>query len=233
MLLFHESGHIDRPWQQFETLDPRSNDLVHALDKNGIDALRRAERFSEYAPAPGGTFKHQLMVSCITASIELGAKERGWRYIAQHELLARAGTALVTDMDGPLRPDAMFALDMGGKFMVFFLEADRATEPLSTKNIRKSWGRNVAQYRELIGRGHYRKKFSLKAPAVLLNVTISNTRLDSMTGVVQDEFPGGCAYMLGHACPEFGSYFRPPCVMNLLDVPWKRAGYPPFIIGAH
>ena len=230
-LLFHEACVIDRPFRQFETLDPRSNELVHALTKNGIDILKEASLYSRYAPAPSGTFRHRLMVSCITASIELGARRRGWRYIPQHALLDRAKTELAINIDGLLRPDALFALEMAGKYLAFFLEADRATEPLETKNIRKSFRRTVGQYRKLIGEGLYREKFGLKANAVLLNITVSKKRRDHMVKMIGELSPKACPYFLNHCLPEFGSLFKPPPVMDLMDIAWRRESLSAYKIG--
>lgn len=230
-LLFHEAGVIDRPSRQFETLDPRSNELVHALSPKGIDILKEAGLHSDYAVVPGGPFRHRLMVSCITASIELGAKERGWRYIPQHKLLERAQTTLVIDIDGLLRPDALFALEMAGKYLIFFLEADRATEPLETKHIRKSFRRTVEQYRELIGQGRYREKFRLKANALLLNITVSKVRLDHMMRMIDEVYSKACPYLLNYHLPEFASLFKPPPVMDLLGAVWGRAGQSEYRIG--
>jgi hypothetical protein len=231
-LLFHEHPpHIERSFRQFETLDPRGNELVHELTEHSVAALKEAGLWSAYAPSPGGTFKHQFMVSCITASIELNARKKGWRYIPQHELLQRAETELAIDIHGLLRPDALFALEIGGKYLIFFLEADRAAEPLDTRNIRKSFRRNVEQYRQLIGNEVYKDKFNLKARALLLNVTVSEKRRDHMIKMVDEIFPQGCTYILSHALPEFGRYFKPPRTMNLLDVRWQRAGNPAYRIG--
>lgn len=237
-LLFHEKNtqhdgtYIERPFKQFETLDPRANELVHALTPRAIDALKEAGNFSRYAPKTSGTFKHQLMASCITASIELNARERGWEYIPQHELLERAQTELVVDVDGLLRPDAFFALNMNGKYMAFFLEADRATEPLNTLSIRKSWRHNVHQYRILIGRHVYKEVFNLKTNAVSLNVTNSKKRCANMIKIIDSASPNGCSYILSHHLEEFGSYFKPPKMLNLLDVVWQRSRRPGYVIGS-
>lgn len=231
-LLFHENpSYIDRPFRQFETLDPRGNELVHALTEHSVVALKELGLWSAYAPNPGGPFRHQLMVSCITASIELNAHEKGWRYIPQHQLLERAGTELAVEIGGLLRPDALFALEIEGKYLVFFLEADRATEPLGTRDIRKSFRHNVEQYRRLIGNEFYKEKFNLKASALLLNVTVSEKRRDHMTKMVAQFHPHGCTYILSHALPAFGTYFKPPRIMNLLDVKWQRASNPEYQIG--
>jgi hypothetical protein len=231
-LLFHEADLIDRPFRQFETLDPRSNELVHALSKTGADMLKEAGLFSRYAPASNGPFRHRLMVSCITASVELEAKTKGWRYLSQQELLERAQTTLAIDIDGLLRPDALFALEMAGKYLAFFLEADRATEPLETKNIRKSFGRTVEQYRKLIGEELYKKKFRLNANALLLNVTVSKKRLEHMVATIGKTYSKGCPYILNQYFPEFGQLFKPPPAMKPIASSWERAGYTAFKIGA-
>jgi hypothetical protein len=230
--LYHEGQYLERPFKQFETLDPRANEIVHSLSKNGEQVLKEAEMWHEHSPSHTGNFKHAVMTACITASFELGARERGFRYIHQHELLQRAQTRLEVDVDGILIPDGLFALEMNDRFMVFFLEVDRGTEPLETKRIRKSWKRNVQQYKKLLGSGLYKGVFKLKAQAVLLNVTISQARLARMIDVIQKEFVGGCPYILNHAILEFGAYFKPPSIMALMEIPWQRAGYPPYRISA-
>ncbi len=229
--LFHERNtehggpYLERPFQQFETLDPRRNELIHALFKHGRAALEETGALSKFAPAVTGPFKHQIMVSCITASIALQARTLGFRYIAQHELLERVQTELRIRVDGDLRPDAFFALEIAGKYIAFFVEADRGTEPLRTGSVRKSWQRTIRQYRSLLGDGLYREVFRLKAPAVLLNVTVSEKRLNTMAKMLQQEFPNGCPYILNHMLPEFGRVLRPPKLLDLLDIEWARAGH--------
>jgi hypothetical protein len=227
--LFHEGRYLERPYQQFDTRTSHWNELVHGLSQGGVEFLKDEGRYTRHAPHPSGPFKHQLMVSSVTASFELGARSAGIRYIPQHEILVRSGNELAVSIDnGLLRPDAVFALEIGGKYVVYFLEADRGTEPLrnssTSKAFRKSWQRNVEQYRALIGRKIYRDYFKLNAPAVLLNVTISRERMDHMVEVLGEEFPRGCHYMLNYAFPEFGGTFKPPKMMDLLSVSWARFG---------
>ena len=234
--LFHERNtehggpYLVRPFQQFETLDPRRNELIHALSPHGRAALEEAGTFSKFAPVATGPFKHQLMVSCVTASIALQAGKLEFRYIAQHELLDRAQTELRIRVDGDLRPDAFFALEMQGKYIALFVEADRGTEPLATDSARKSWQRTIRQYRRLVGDDLYREVFRLKAPAVMLNITVSERRLDAMMKVLRGEFPNGCPYILNLALPEFGRVLRPPKLLDLLDGEWARAGHPTYRI---
>lgn len=229
--LFHEGRYVTRPQQQFNTLDARWNELVHEITPAGIDALKDVDLYLPHAPKHGGPWKHKLMVSCITASFELNAREAGIRYIPQHEILKRSGKELLIHIDGGvLRPDALFALEIEGKYVVYFLEADRGTEPLSTSASRKSWNRNIAQYRKLIGHKVYCNYFNLEAPAVLLNVTISNSRRDAMVRVIGHEYPRGCSYIVNYALPEFNEVFRPPREMDMLSVSWERAEYPNYTI---
>ena len=225
--LFHEGAYVTRPRQQFNTKDAHWNELVHQIAPTGEDVLKERGLWQKRAPRTTGPFKHQLMVSCITASFELNAKAAGIRYIHQHEILERSNNDLLVEIDGGiLRPDGLFALEIDGKYVVYFLEADRGTEPLSTDASRKSWNRNIAQYRKLIGHKVYRNYFNLEAPAVLLNVTISNSRRDAMVRVIGHEYPRGCSYIFNYALPEFNEVFRPPREMEMLSVSWERAEYP-------
>jgi hypothetical protein len=67
----HNGTYLDRPWQQFETLDARQNDLVYDLTPQSIRVLKAQGLWSDDAPHPGGSWKHTYMTAAITASIEL------------------------------------------------------------------------------------------------------------------------------------------------------------------
>ena len=120
------------------------------------------------------------MVSCITASIEVGANSLATdniRYIFQDEILARGGytlsfpvtiTANGTTITKQLMPDGLFGLEYTSvekKYYRFFLiEADRSTEPDTASTLdRKSYTRTILQYREFVGKGLYKEALGLSA----------------------------------------------------------------------
>ena len=244
--LYHEGALLSKPGKQFDTMDARYNQLVYDLNENSIQVLRAEGRFSDHAPTCSGPWKHRVMVSCITASMELATYDINIRYIPQHEVLAQLGTSLrvpitirndklARDEQHDLIPDAMFGLeydDHGRKSYIFYLvEADRGTEPLRVKNLaRKSYLRSIQQYRKLIGGKQYKSHFRLNAGLLVLNVTTSIERMNNLLELVSTASESGAnTYLLFQTASCFGTYFRPPTPMvNLLNDPWQRAGHQPF-----
>lgn len=228
-ILHHELRLLDRPFQQFETLDPRKNELVHEASPLALDLLKDQGLYSDYAPSPRGAFKHQLMLSCVSASFELNAREKGYKYTPQHELLERVGHDHTVDIEGDkFVPDEVFMLSIDGKDLLIFLEIDRGTEPTESEAKRKSWTQSIGQYRKLIGHKLYKDRFNVSCGALLMVVTISPAKQAGILKVVNDTFNGPCNYILVHNLPEFGRIFHPPTLLNMLGAEWSRCQYPPF-----
>lgn len=242
--LFNEGGYLDRPKQQFETIDARFNQIVYGLGERGEAVLKEEGSFSEYASAPSGPWVHQHMVACVTASLELAIDvTTGLRFLPQHRILERAQTGLqvpvsYSDPDtgerhsGYLRPDAVcgviFEEGRERRCVLFAIEADRHTEPVRSGNLaRKSIYRSILQYREYIGRGLYKKHLNLSAPMFVLTVTTSDRHMQGMIDLVTDIAPSRKnSFMCFQTVPEFGRPFRPPQpLLDLFDGPWQRAGY--------
>lgn len=253
--LFHESdtphgaAYLDRPWQQFETVDARYNQLVYDLTEVSEQVLHERGLFRDHAPSPYGSWKHRFMVACITASIELGTlSEEKLQYIPQHEVLRRSGNGLqvpitfknpVTGKEETrsLIPDAVFGLvylHSGEPALRFFcLEADRNTEPNRSYHFnRKSYRRSILQYREYVGRGLYKEHLHVTAGMVVVTVTTNDTHMQNLLETVSEAAATGKnSFMLFKSAPVFGACFKPPLPMpELLTHPWHRAGHPPFAI---
>ncbi len=245
----HGGPYLRRPDQQFRTYDARYNDLVYELTLASEAALREHGFWSDHATAHAGPWLHRYMVSSITASIELATLESPQvSYIAQHEILARAGAPLryPVPFENPstaktetkdLIPDALFGLeyvsDGQQAYRFFIVEADRATEPSrSAKFNRKSHLRNILQYREYVGRGLYKQHLGLTAGIMVLNVTTSTQTMAKMIELATQVSEGrGNSYLLFRTAEQFGRYFKPPKPMlELLNGEWTRAGQPVFRI---
>ncbi|MCB0055399.1 MAG: replication-relaxation family protein [Caldilineaceae bacterium] len=240
----HNGPYLTRPFQQFETLDARQNDLVYDLSPQAITLLKEQSVWSELAPNPSGSWKHTFMTACITASVELATLQtRHVRYIFQDEILARSGSRLhfpvtIAGITKSLIPDALFGLeytDTDGKkyYRFFFVEADRSTEPNQANTLeRKSYARTLMQYREFVGKGLYKEALGLTAGVLVLNVTTSKLRERNLLRLTEEEFKsGGSNYLLFQSAPAFGRYFKPPHILtDLFEKPWQRAGREPFAI---
>lgn len=247
--LFHEGGYLDRPRQQFDTIDARYNQLVYDIDVRAETVLRDEGRYSEYAPSAGGLWKHRVMVACITASLELGTlKYPSLRYIPQHRILERADTGLRVPVryQNPLTerpekrdliPDAICGIEYRyrgeARYRFFAIEADRNTEPCRSHRFdRKSYRRTILQYREFIGRGSYKTHYKLRAGMMVLTVTTNDTHMRHLIDLVAELSKSGQnSFMLFQAAPQFGFPFKPPSpLLTLLNRAWQRAGHEPFLI---
>ncbi|MEM8793406.1 MAG: replication-relaxation family protein [Pseudomonadota bacterium] len=250
--LFHETNtpdggrYLDRPAQQFRTIDARYNQLVYDLTPAGIQALR-STGLPAIPSKTSGPWLHRHMVACTTASIELATRDRSdLSFIPGHQILARAKTELraaVPVMDPEngrskrrdLIPDALFGLSYhtkdGDRFRFFAVECDRATEPVMSRTwSRKSWRRGLRQYQAYIAGGRYRAHLQLTAPLLVLNVVTDERRLKMLLGATEREL-GATSYQLFQSWPAFGSVFRPPVPCPaLLQGAWRRAGRPAFCI---
>ena len=252
--LFHEDNtpdggpYLTRPPQQFRTIDSRYNQLVYDLAPAGWRALERSGMATGKRAAPAGPWLHGFMTSCITASIELATLARGdVSYIAQSEILARADAELrcpvtITDpvtgfrIKKDLIPDALFGLcyhtDEGDRFRFFAVEADRATEPVTSSNWnRKSFERNLLQYEAYVADGAYREHLKLTAPLLVLNVLSDARRMGRMVEFVGKRYPKGNAFMLFQAWEGFGVAWRPPePSSSLFGSGWMRGGMSPLML---
>lgn len=250
--LFHEENtehggaYLDRPPQQFATLKAGYNQLVHEVAPAGLRALKEAGLAYE-SKGHQGPWVHRHMVACVTASIELATLSRpDVSFIPQHEILERAETTLswpVRIKDGTsdrlvrkdLKPDALFGLiyhtNEGDKFRFFVVEADRGTEPVTSRNWnRKSFERHLAQYEAYVADEAYKEHLNLTANLLVLNVVPDAERLELMRSQTQKQL-GSCSYQLFQTFPQFAAPWRPPEPNHaLLGSTWLRVGYSDFLI---
>jgi len=221
----HGGAYLTRPPQQFATIDARYNQLVYELAPAGVRALKECGLWHETNAKRSGPWLHNFMVSSITASIEIGVRERAdLAYIPERRILERAKTTLscpVTIVDPytkrpltkNLEPDALFGLEykteQGSRYRFYAVEADRGTEPAMTSNFnRKSALRNLLQYRKYVAGGRYKEHLKLTAPLLVLTVCADAMRMDALLRLTAQVFPEGCPYLLFQAWGAFGSLGR-------------------------
>lgn len=245
----HGGCYLDRPLQQFRTIDSRYNQLVYDLLPAAELALKEQGLLHKTNTKSSGPWLHQFMVACVTASIELATLQSpSIRFIPQYEILERANTTLryPIEMRDPnsgksvskdLIPDALFGLEYkttnGSRYRFFMVECDRSTEPATSKNFnRKSLERNLQQYRKYIVTGRYKEHLKLTAPLLVLNITTSPERLTKMIEITNKLADGtGNSYQLFQSWSDFGPVFRPPSPnLELLNGLWQRAGQSDFVI---
>ncbi len=237
-----DGAYLSRPVQQFRTIDSRYNQLVYDLTLASEKALKAAGHWSDVNKTSSGPWLHKFMVSCITASIELATLNRDdINYIPQSQLLKRAGTQLryavgisepsaKKEITKDLIPDALFGLEYstpkGSRFRCFLVEADRSTEPATSRNFnRKSWQRNLLQYEKYIGEKLYRDHLNLKTSLMVLNVVTDQKRAEQIRNLIPQYAESLVDQLLFQSWEDFGEVFKPPKPnTNLLEAGWTRAG---------
>jgi hypothetical protein len=243
----HGGPYLVRPWQQFQTLDARYQELVYDLAPAAEAVLRERGLWHGHGAAPGGPWRHWAMVAAITASIELAARsDPHLAFIPQHAILARAGATLRCPVRIPnpqtgkeerhdLVPDALFGLEYTGgtsSFRFFVVEADRATEPTRASSFsRKSHLRHFLQYAAYIAGGRYKEHLKLTAPLLVLNVFTNEAAMRNAMRLALELLPSGMSYHLFASAPQFGGHFKPAAPRpELLRTAWLRAGAAPLVL---
>lgn len=222
------AGFIARDEEQFATRHPERNELVHEITEDAEELLRERGLYSDLAPTMFGAFKHQVYLSCVSASVELNARENNIPYTPQHKVLERGGSLKVQSPYGKFNIDLVY--ELFDKPLLVFTEIDRATERVRTKKIdqdRKNWTNSIKQYQWFIGTGEYKKHFKTEHRAVLQILTVSQARQDTILSEIGELMPNGCNYIWIHNFPEFGKLFHPPQTLDILGISWNRHGYPP------
>ena len=243
----HGEAYLSRPIQQFRTLDSRYNQLVYDLTPASERALLDAG-FGSTRAVRSGPWLHSFMVACTTASVELGISGRDdLHYLSQSDLLKRADADLrypvrITnrrtgrEQKSDIVPDALFGIEyrsaQGSRYRCFLVEADRSTEPATSKNFnRKSWQRNLLQYDRYVGTGLYREHLRLKAPLLILVIVTAEKRLSQILRLLGEQDPSIRGQVLLQTWEDFQPAFSPPQPnRSLLEGYWSRAGLPGFRI---
>ena len=125
------------------------------------------------------------MVAKITAGIELETRRRdnvnfiqGWRVLERAQTKLRCpvtfkdpGTGKVLTRD--LVPDQIFGIEYltaeGPRYRFYLVEAERGTNPKTSKQDRKSLQRMAAMYETFVGAAKYKTHLKLSAPAKVLS----------------------------------------------------------------
>jgi len=244
--LFHENNnrhgapYLDRPPQQTRAEHYGYSHLVYDLNKISLKVLKAHDLYKEHAPTSSGWWEHDLMRSCITASLELGLTPE-FAYTPHHVWVEKAGTlGCNVDFIHPngqrhtkeLRFDAVASIEYKkrGGHVFMMIQADRATEPARSLNFnRKGYVRDVLMTRHFVSSGQYRRHFKITggAPSILLNVTTTFNNMRNWMEVVREHSPNGKnKHMLFTTLPEFGDAFKIPAEpFDLWTRPWHRVGY--------
>jgi len=248
--LFHETdtpnggAYLGRPVDQ--NRQAKHLEEIHENDGPAEEYLKAHGLIPHTAvPTKDTNFPHRFMASCITASIELGCRERGLTFVSGQELLARSPTGTLKlpatfSYKGrlytiPIVPDGYFGIRyQDGSVRAFLVEADRGTEPIERADMenQRSYLRKILQYQSLLTRRSgeppaYRTLLGIQSGLVVLNCTNNYRHMESMMAAVMRETERrGSTFMLFKPLPVFADKFAvPPVLTELLTTPWRRAGH--------
>jgi hypothetical protein len=243
--------YIARPHQQRQNADANCRPLIYELDERACRLLRE-HGFSLFPKRHHRNFAHELMVSQITASIELGVRDdSNVRLITWAEILASDKTPRTTreaaspasiSVSYALRSDrrtetitadaSPFGLERmieGKRSYLFFpgIEADCGTEPVDAGDPgRSSIAKKFAAYAAIAEQGIYRSHFGFPNFFVPF-ITTSSARLASMMQLLNRQTGGrGSKIFLFKTFPSFTSPEPPAPSGHMLTEPWQRVGFP-------
>jgi Replication-relaxation len=250
--------YLARPHQQRATADANYRHLIYELDEHGSRVLR--ERGLSFLPKSyHRNFAHELMVSQITASFELGTRERtNVRLITWPEILANPSTPEATrqsptaasipvtfsgngeqhsmHVNADARPFGIERVIDSSRTYLFFpgLEADCGTEPVAAGGFeRSSIARKFAAYIAIAEQGIYRSHFGFPNFFVPL-IAPTRVRMESTMALLQRMTGGrGSKMFLFKTFPVLSSAEKAPKADgHMLTEPWLRAGFEPFNLSA-
>lgn len=250
--------YLARPHQQRETADANYRHLIYELDERGSRVLK--ERGLSFLPKSyHRNFAHELMVSQIMASFELGTRERtNVRLITWPEILANPNTPEPTrqspaaasipvmfsangerhsvHVNADARPFGIERVIDGSRTYLFFpgIEADCGTEPVEAGGFeRSSIAKKFAAYIAIAEQGIYRSHFGFPNFFVPL-IAPTRVRMESMMTLLQRMTAGrGSKMFLFKAFPVLSLVEKSPNAGgHMLTEPWLRAGFEPLTLTA-
>lgn len=253
--LFHEKNtpHGGPYLRRLSYTNDFARPCLYHLTHHARLALIDAGLYEEHAPSLKGPIQHDAMVACISASLELGcrAQPHAYQFIHEHEIIARTGHTLSFPVlvDHPalgnpktirLIPDRVCGVRYLARdtVRVFFIEADKGTEPhegkwTKTPISRKSLLRNAVQYRQFIAGKEYKRFIPLNGGAVCLNFTTKPGRMNNiMATTAKLSSSGRASYVAYHTLPQFDRYnfHLPKKPIDIFSMPLERVGYETFVI---
>ena len=234
----HQAAYLDRPEQQYASINARYQPMSYELTDDAEEALRDHGIAEQCFEPTNGPYLHRFMSACLTASIELSVKAAGFRYISQGEIfthakcpkdvLKRDHPLALPCRDGVIIPDQIFGIDYGSKYRFFALEADRKTERVvSQKASAKAYAKKLESYRDVLREQSYRDVWGIPSLSIM-TVTTSEPHMHTMMKALEDlAEPREAARFLFKTQSQFGKYWTvPPLLSGLFTDPWQRVGTP-------
>jgi hypothetical protein len=235
---FYEVDHFQfqsSPFAKDKALLHR-NPIINQVGKTTMETLRSRGVISPYIPEASSSKPHDAYATLLHYSFDRLCPP-GWTFTMHHEVLEPLKRTAYIEEDGMRgKPDFIGIIKNPVREILIFNETDRNTEPNKTVNgTRRSWDKKIAFYRWLNKRGadgrkNYQRIFNFDGAMIVTINTVSYTNLTNIMKVVEEEFGGGCNYIMGQYCEGFGKRLEfPNDPFDVYNAPWMRAGYEPYV----
>ena len=229
----HGGPYLERPKFLGESLYV---DMIHSLTKHGQKAVTDSGH-PVGSIIGGGTWKvHELQLVAIVASIEIGCRANGLRFISQREILERAPRHTQESKDPlqmqfklkvkgderqqKLNPDALFGIGYPQGVLFYLLEHERSRKTMI------DFQRKLDRYRSMYTQGVYKSRFGI-ASVLTLFVTPDEIYMARM--IERAKAANLLNPCLFQCQPSLADAHKPPKPMpSILTAPWTRASGVPF-----
>jgi hypothetical protein len=244
---------VDRPGQRFYTVPRTSFEIYANSPEIDEDLLTRGLIPHSSARLSQRLLHHEVFLAHFTASIELGARKHGIRFIHQTDVVKKAPVEMeckishvfdVWDKErkyrkeelhsatANLHPDRIFQLEDDGDYCTFFVEVDCGNEFTKTSDLHRTnaWYPKILKYIFAIETGLYKKQFGIESPARVLLVFNSLSKMRAVMEAVEDITNGkGKNFFCFMLWPEFANRFFVPDEVNygMFESPYTRVGIDP------
>lgn len=197
--------------------DPLSTTNVYKLHPNAEKLLEADPEF--YRIERKGWNIHQLLGSCVTASLELALIVFGITFGGRDQIQSENPKPLKFSLSGNrfLVPDELFRLDYGGVFRFFVCEWDRNSEPWKrTKSEGVDFVTKLNDYISVMRNGEFQKH------TMVMIVTTSKARAQSIKETISELAPELAHRFIINVLDYFANPWRmPPVLTEVLE--WQQA----------
>jgi len=185
-----------------------SPELIYILNRKGFNIVKNDCKFVDFektdkciSPQSKGIFqlKHLLSVNSFIVSLEISTRQFDVEIIELKAYYNRPITLEAHDvhfLSRTLIPDAMFVLFRNGKRALFFLEADRGTEPLRSflNKKRSNISQKIEIYTKILETESFLKLGEFKGFRVLI-VTPDIKRLNNIKYAISEMADNRCFWL--------------------------------------
>lgn len=230
------NNYLIQPPDQTDTLDARSKNLTYKISPTGVSALVDKGRITladaslwKKLQQNNGPYWHDAAASYVTASIALGAKEHGMRFIPWYEILNHEYcntkeaanpfeiTHTVKGKPTGFVPDKIFGLARPSQRPVFYaLEMDMSTEQIEEHKTKHSTlAAKYKAYRTMWAHELHTAQYGVSELRLLI-VTTKTMRLENIKGafrkIAETDTYKGMGPVHYHAVLELDRHYnqKPP-----------------------